>query len=249
MVLSGVNENLKELKGVEDFIRKVGYAVVVRIIGRSRINQIENNRFVFNPDENFVGEFKGAYDWLLEFYRSKEKSKIGEFADEEGSVYTFVTERVVGRLTLYIFGAGHVGQAVALMGALLGYEIIVVDDRAEFLSRERLPDTRIKLITSEFDKVIDDLRFGYQTAAVIVTRGHQYDEMCLRKLLRLRMSYLGMIGSKRRVLSVFNKLKSEGFKAEEFARVHAPIGLVIGARSPQEIAVSILGEIIAEVNK
>ena len=124
----------------------------------------------------------------------------------------------------------------------------VVDDREEFASRNRLPDPRIGLLVSDYASATQKLTISSSTVVVIVTRGHQYDELCLKNVIRSKASYIGMIGSRRRVLSVFKKLADEGFPEEDLQRVHAPIGLRIGARSPQEIAVSILAEIIDHVN-
>jgi len=171
-----------------------------------------------------------------------------EASDEQGSPLRIAIEIVRPKLQLVIFGAGHVGQAVALMGALIGYDVIVVDDREEFASRKRLPDPRIGLLVSDYASAAGKLSISASTAVVIVTRGHQYDEVCLKSVLGSSAVYLGMIGSRRRVLSVFKKLESEGISERELQRVHAPIGLKIGARSPQEIAVAILAEIIDHVN-
>jgi xanthine dehydrogenase accessory factor len=171
-----------------------------------------------------------------------------EASDEQGSPLRIAIEIVRPKLQLVIFGAGHVGQAVALMGALIGYDVIVVDDRGEFASRKRLPDPRIGLLVSDYASAAGKLSISASTAVVIVTRGHQYDEVCLKSVLGSGAVYLGMIGSRRRVLSVFKKLESEGISERELQRVHAPIGLKIGARSPQEIAVAILAEIIDHVN-
>jgi xanthine dehydrogenase accessory factor len=175
-------------------------------------------------------------------------AELFEAVDEQGSPIHVAIEIVRPKLQLLIFGAGHVGQAVALMGALIGYDVIVIDDREEFASRKRLPDPRIGLIVSDYASAASKVSISSSTAVVIVTRGHQYDEACLKSVLGSNAVYLGMIGSRRRVLSVFKKLEGEGVSERELERVHAPIGLRIGARSPQEIAVAILAEIIDHVN-
>jgi len=175
-------------------------------------------------------------------------AELVEAADEQGSPLRIAIEIVRPKLQLVIFGAGHVGQSVALMGALIGYDVIVIDDREEFASRRRLPDPRIELLVSDYASAASKVSISSSTAVVIVTRGHQYDEACLKSVLGSNAIYLGMIGSRRRVLSVFKKLESEGVSERELQLVHAPIGLKIGARSPQEIAVAILAEIIDHVN-
>jgi xanthine dehydrogenase accessory factor len=171
-----------------------------------------------------------------------------EVFDSEGNRVRAVVELVRDKLHVVIFGAGHVGQAVALMGAILGYRVTVIDDRKEFASRKRLRDPAINLVVSDYKLASEELALTSNAAVVIVTRGHQHDEICLRSVLRSKARYIGMIGSKRRVLAVFDRLNRDGFSRDELMRVHAPIGLRIGARSPQEIAVSILAEIIGRLN-
>ena len=168
--------------------------------------------------------------------------------DEQGSPVTLAIEIIKPKLDLLIFGAGHVGQAVALIGALLGYDVTVVDDREEFASRRRLPDPRISLLVSEYATAAGKLTISSGTLIVIVTRGHQHDEACLKSVVQSNAAYIGMIGSRKRVLSVFKKLVGEGVSERDLQKVHAPIGLRIGARTPQEIAISILAEIIDHVN-
>jgi len=168
--------------------------------------------------------------------------------DEQGSSVRLAIEIVRPKFELVVFGGGHVGQAVALIGALTGYDVTVIDDREEFASRSRLPDPRIRLLVSDYDSAAEKLRITASTAVVIVTRGHQYDEVCLKKVIGSTATYIGMIGSRRRIMSVFKKLAGEGVPQQDLQRVHAPIGLRIGAVSPQEIGVSILAEIIAHLN-
>jgi xanthine/CO dehydrogenase XdhC/CoxF family maturation factor len=187
-------------------------------------------------------------EWIKNFCSSNKFCSVGEFADSRGKYSRLVIERISRKPTIFIFGAGHVGQALALISVLLGYDVVVVDDRSEFACRSRLPDLRIRLVVDDFSSAIGNLSMGPRSAAVIVTRGHQFDEICLQGLLRLQTGYLGMIGSKRRVTSILKRLKEQGFTDSELKRVNAPIGLPIGARSPQEIAISILAEIIAESN-
>lgn len=171
-----------------------------------------------------------------------------EGLDEQGTGVTLAIEIIKPKLELLIFGAGHVGQAVALIGALMGYDVTVVDDREEFASRRRLPDPRIRLLVSDYESAASKLTISSGTAVVIVTRGHQHDEVCLKSVVGSKATYLGMIGSRRRVLSVFKKLVEDGVSEQDLQRVHAPIGLRIGAKTPQEIAVSILAEVIDHVN-
>lgn len=169
-------------------------------------------------------------------------------SDEQGSPVRLAIEVIKPKLELIVIGAGHVGQAVGLIAAIMGYDVVVVDDREEFASRARFPNPRIRLLACDYATAAQKLNISSGTAVVIVTRGHQYDELCLKSVISSNAAYIGMIGSRKRVLSVFQKLTTEGVSERDLERVHAPIGLRIGARSPQEIAVSILAEIIDHVN-
>jgi xanthine/CO dehydrogenase XdhC/CoxF family maturation factor len=155
-----------------------------------------------------------------------------------------VAERIKGRRSLFVFGAGHVGRSIALMGTMIGLEVTLIDDRQEFLAQERLPDCDICLLPVNFNQIENSIRLNRRSAVVIVTRGHQYDEVILRQVANQKAGYIGMIGSRRRVAGVFRRLRQEGVSELFLSSVKAPIGLDIGARSPQEIAVAVHAEII-----
>jgi len=238
------------LKEIEEAAARGESIAVVRLLS-SRAD--DNKLMVVHGGELVPGQGNPDIEKkiLAAVERLASKGRVGELieaADEQGSPLRIAIEIVRPKLQLVIFGAGHVGQSVALMGALIGYDVIVVDDREEFASRKRLPDPRINLLVSDYASAAGKLSISASSAIVIVTRGHQYDEECLKSVLGSNAVYLGMIGSRKRVLSVFKKLESEGISERELQRVHAPIGLKIGARSPQEIAVAILAEIIDHLN-
>lgn len=151
--------------------------------------------------------------------------------------------------TLVICGAGHVGRALAMAALQLGMRVVVIDDRADFASRERFPDTRIDVMAEDFETALKRLPISPSTNLVIVTRGHAEDELCLRHVIRSFAGYIGMIGSRRRVEAVYQRLERDGIPRELTKKVHAPIGLPIGARTPEEIAISILAEIIQVRNQ
>jgi xanthine dehydrogenase accessory factor len=147
-------------------------------------------------------------------------------------------------LELIICGGGHVGQAVAKAGALLNFKITVIDDRPEFSSREKFPDTDVCLITGDFTEALRALKITQASHVVIVTRGHRHDEICLREVIEKPARYIGMIGSRRRATTIREHMRREGVRAEHLRRVHSPIGLDIGAITPEEIALAILAEIV-----
>lgn len=147
-------------------------------------------------------------------------------------------------LELIICGGGHVGQAVAVAGRFLGFNVTVIDDRAEFASRDKFPDEQIRLIADDFVAALQSLKITPATHIVIVTRGHRHDEICLQEVIAQPARYIGMIGSRRRTTTIRERLKREGVAPELLRRVHAPIGLDIGALTPEEIAIAILAEIV-----
>jgi xanthine dehydrogenase accessory factor len=147
-------------------------------------------------------------------------------------------------LELIVCGAGHVGEAVARAARLFDLRITVIDDRREFASRERFPDPEIRLMTGDFVDALQSLRITGASHVVIVTRGHRHDEICLREVVDSPARYIGMIGSRRRTTTIREHLRRSGVPAERLRRIHAPIGLDIGAQTPEEIAVAILAEIV-----
>jgi xanthine dehydrogenase accessory factor len=147
-------------------------------------------------------------------------------------------------LELIICGGGHVGQAVAKAGALLDFKITVIDDRPEFSSREKFPDPDVRLITGDFTEALRALKITQASHLVIVTCGHRHDEICLREVIEKPARYIGMIGSRRRATTIREHMRREGVGAEHLRRVNSPIGLDIGAITPEEIALAILAEIV-----
>lgn len=145
---------------------------------------------------------------------------------------------------LVIVGAGHIAVPLARMAGLVGFEIAVVDDRAEFASPDRFPDAD-EIHVGPYRETLARVAVDRATYVVLVTRGHVHDQACLEEVLDREVAYIGMIGSKRRVRTVAEHAVQAGAAPERVRRVHAPIGLDIGAHTPAEIAVAILAEIIA----
>ena len=154
-----------------------------------------------------------------------------------------VIEPLQVSVALYIFGAGHVSQYITKVAKMVDFSVTVIDDREEFANTERFPDAD-EIIVDNFQNVFNRLKFTGKEFVAIVTRGHQYDAGVLGEALKRQTRYVGMIGSKRKVAIVFDFLKKSGFDNEAIKKVHAPIGLAIHAETPQEIAVSIVAELI-----
>lgn len=145
---------------------------------------------------------------------------------------------------LYVIGAGHVGYQLAHMAQTVGFKVHVIDDREKFANRERFPDAE-EVVTEDIPTWIARASIPAHAYVVIVTRGHNNDLDALRALAPRECRYLGLIGSRAKVARIYDALRDEGLSADRLTRVHAPIGLDIGAVTPQEIAVSILAELIA----
>jgi xanthine dehydrogenase accessory factor len=159
-----------------------------------------------------------------------------------GTLEVFV-EAILPQPVAYIFGGGHISMALAKSASAAGFGIVVIDDREQFANQERFPMAR-ELFTS-YGAAFERLQPNASSYLVIVTRGHRDDMRVLAWAVRTAARYIGMIGSKRKVLSVYQALEKEGYAPEEFSRVFAPMGLEIGALSPEEIAISITAELVA----
>ncbi|MCZ6688919.1 MAG: XdhC/CoxI family protein [Planctomycetota bacterium] len=144
---------------------------------------------------------------------------------------------------IILLGAGHVAKAIARVGKIAGFGIIVADDRGDYASAERFPEAS-KVVVAPFDEVLDSLPVNRSSYVAVVTRTHQQDEACLRQALRTEAGYIGMIGSKTKIRKIFARLIEEGFSKEDLQRIHSPIGLKIGAETSEEIAVSVVAEMI-----
>jgi xanthine dehydrogenase accessory factor len=161
-----------------------------------------------------------------------------------GGTLDIFIEPVLPPALLYIFGAGHVAYNVYKVAGIAGFDVIVVDDRESYANRDRFPEAR-EIIADDFDRVAQNLHIPESAYIVIVTRGHRDDMRILRWTVNLNARYLGMIGSRRKVIAIYKELEKQGIPAEKFANVHAPVGLNIGAVTPEEIAVAIVAEMIA----
>jgi xanthine dehydrogenase accessory factor len=152
-------------------------------------------------------------------------------------------EPIISEPTVYVFGAGHVSQQVSPLAKRVQFRVVVIDDRTMFANRERFPEAD-EIIVSEFEKCFDRLSVDESSYIVIVTRGHLYDRYVLEQAVQTRARYIGMIGSKRKIQMLYQNLMEQGISKESLDRVYAPIGLEIHSETPEEIAVSIVAELI-----
>ena len=161
-----------------------------------------------------------------------------------GGTLDIFIEPVLPVSTLYIFGAGHVAWSLYKVARIAGFDIVVTDDRESYANRERFPEAR-DVYADEYERVTAQLAPNESSYIVIVTRGHRDDMRVLRWAADTTARYIGMIGSQRKVITTCKELEKEGIAPEKLARIYAPVGINIGAITPEEIAVSIVAEMIA----
>ena len=211
------------------------------------------------PDGRLVGTIGGGCYENDAFWKAREaintrKPQLlhyeldDDFAQETGLIcggqMSVYIEPIEPSPELYVIGAGHVGYHLATMAQEVGFQVHVVDDREKFASRERFPNAT-EVVTEDIPAWLERTALPSHAYVVIVTRGHNNDLDALRALAPRELRYLGLIGSRAKVARISDQLLSEGMPPEVLKQVHAPIGLDIGAVTPQEIAVSILSELIA----
>ncbi len=176
--------------------------------------------------------------------KTAQKSSLPAVARED--VYTLLVEPIRPPGTLYIAGAGHVGKTTADLAAYVGFRTFIIDDRADFLIPERFPQSSSLLHAPEFETCFEHLDMPADSSIVIVTRGHVHDKNVLAQALQTKAKYIGMIGSTKKRDAIYDALSRQGVAQSQLDRVHCPIGLSIGADTPEEIAVSIVAELIQE---
>lgn len=184
-----------------------------------------------------------AEEWM-EQARSEGKTRLIRTTDDSGKPeFELLLEPAPAPVELLILGGGHIAKPLAVMAAILGYRVTVVDDRPAFANTARFPGAS-QVICEDFGRALQETKIGPGTFIVIVTRGHRHDKLCLEKVVSQPSAYIGMIGSRRRVKALMAELRENGISPEPLEKVHSPIGLDIAAETPEEIAVSILAELI-----
>ena len=189
---------------------------------------------------------------VSEFLRSHHETRMFSVNDLApgfplASETVLLFERLQPAPRLVVCGAGHVGAALAKLGSFVGYQTTLIDDRAEFLQRSLFPEEQIELVVADdWETAVGDvIGTGRGVAVAVVTRGHNEDERCMHAVIRTDPDYTGLIGSKRRTSIVIDRLREKGASEEQLKKIHAPIGLDIGAISPEEVALAIIAEIVA----
>ncbi|HEV2385892.1 MAG TPA: XdhC/CoxI family protein [Candidatus Acidoferrales bacterium] len=236
--------------------RRGALATIVHVNGS--IPSFESSRMLVRDDGTIAGTIGGgcveAEVWAAakDVMRSERPRKLTFNLNNDpsydtglicGGTLEIFVEPILPSPVLYVFGGGHVSLALARVASQAGFEIAVADDREAFANRERFPMAREVYTT--YEDAFAKIQPNDSSYLVIVTRGHKDDMRVLKWAVGTGARYIGMIGSKRKVIGVYKALQAEGIPLDRFSRVHAPVGLEIGALTPEEIAVSIAAELIA----
>lgn len=234
----------KKLSGI---LTSVGEAFVISVTNGSYNGENIVGQKLLKEEENILIEDVNLKDFWDGILKSVDFNKGTYILKLENEIELFI-EHVIGNPNLVICGGGHIALPLCKMAKMLEFNITIIDDREEFANKERFPMAD-NIICENFGEAFKKIKSNKNTFFVIVTRGHKDDRKCLETILKNDFCYAGMIGSKGKVAFVINSMIENGYTKEDIAKVHTPIGLKIGAKTPAEIAVSILGEIIQVKNE
>ena len=237
--------------------RKCALATIVQVNGS--IPSFQSAKLLVREDGSMLGTIGGgcveAEVWnaareVIETEKPQHLDfSLGQDAAYEnglicGGQLNVYVEPVVPQPRAFIFGAGHVSKSLSKTAEMAGFATVVVDDREQFANRERFPEAD-EVHAGTYEEIFEKLEITSSSYIIIVTRGHRDDMRVLRWAVQTPARYVSMIGSKRKVLSVVKELQQEGIPREAFEKLNAPMGLDIGAVTPEEIAVSVVAEMVA----
>lgn len=219
---------------------RAGKGWTISMVPQDRESQWVSRTCLLDFEGNTHGASACSAD-VLQRFLAGDRTAIKHAQDDTKSFYM---QPIGLQGAAYIFGAGHCGEKLARVLSMVDFHVTVVDDRGEFANAGRFPAADRILVPDSFDNVMDSLDIDEDSYLVIVTRGHMFDRTVLAQSLRTPAGYVGMIGSRKKIGETFRALTEAAFAQEDIARVHAPIGLSIGAETPEEIAISIAAQMI-----
>ncbi|MBF0526402.1 MAG: XdhC family protein [Deltaproteobacteria bacterium] len=239
------------MAGLNKIIRKGGRAVLATLVAPDLGQDFGDRRCLILTDGRVFGNLPElAANTELVYARmndliSRNQSALisGQGQTDTGLPVQLYLEPILAEPRLIIFGGGHVSYYVAQLADMVGFRVVVMDDRAEFANQDRFPMAK-EVVAAPYEGVVDKLEVSDNCYLVIVTRGHVHDLTVLAQALKTSARYVGMIGSRRKTKLIFDHLLAGGFTTADISRVHSPIGLGIHAETPEEIAVSIVAELI-----
>lgn len=234
--------NLGVFRALREALRTAEKCFMVADLGAvgGEIRRIR--RCLVREDGTLSGEFNHPPEWLATLAEQAHRSTYPVLATL--GERRFLVERCYVPSTVYIFGAGHVSQHVAELAGRVSFQTVVLDDREEFANRERFAAASEVRVLDSFTDCFRGLDVGGDSFVVIVTRGHTHDKTVLEQALRTEAGYIGMLGSRKKIVEIRGALAAQGFREEDLDRIHCPIGLKIGAETVAEIGVSIVAELI-----
>jgi xanthine dehydrogenase accessory factor len=247
-------ELLKIYEEVVKIMQKGGAAILATLISIDKdFPKVGGSKILIRPSGEKVGflldgerlekKILEQGEILLEERRPKVAVLTAEREDSPWKMAEVLLEPIFSEPTVYIFGGGHVSQQLAPLAKGVHFKVVVIDDRQMFANRARFPEVD-EIIVSEFEKCFEKLTIDDSSYIVIVTRGHLYDGLVLEEAVKTDARYIGMIGSKKKIRTLYQNLLAKGVSKERLNKVHAPIGLEINSETPEEIAVSIVAELI-----
>jgi xanthine dehydrogenase accessory factor len=241
--------NLHIFKEITDIIRRGGSGLLATVVDADRWYTGQIPKMFIRSNGKKMGSLLGIQE-IEESITDRMNQLLVErqpvsiiFRDEEGNPLNIFLEPVISAPILYLFGGGHVASQVVPLASNVGFSVVVIDDRPDFARPENFPAAE-EVHNFPFDSVMDRLPVNESSYIIIMTRGHSYDKVVLSQALRTPAVYIGMIGSRRKISIIYDKLLEEGFSREQLDKVRSPIGIDIGAETPEEIAVSIVAELI-----
>ena len=234
--------NIEMFKKLRDALQDDEKCYLVASLGTVGENKHQTTRCLVLEDGSLTGEFPYPREWLDLLIEKAYRSTYPVVDTIEGE--QFVIERCFIPSTVFIYGAGHVSQQVALLAEMVDFRTVILDDRSEYANSERFPRAESVKVLDNFEECFAGFELDGDSYVVIVTRGHQHDKTVLTQALHTGAGYIGMMGSHRKRKELFKVLQKEGFSDEALERVHCPIGLDIKAATTAEIAVSIVAELI-----
>jgi xanthine dehydrogenase accessory factor len=219
---------------------KKGYLIKALDTKGETVSQME--RCLVRRDSVVLGSFPDCESLIPVLTGEADRKKCPVIASVEGK--RFFVEPTFLPGTVYLFGAGHVSRPVAELASTVGFQTVILDDRSDFANTERFPKADRIIVIPSYENLFSGLDIDRDSYLVIVTRGHLHDKTVLEQSLRTKAGYIGMIGSKRKQHLVYGELHGKGFTEDDLKRVYNPIGLDIHAETPEEIAVSIVAQLI-----
>ena len=244
----GIN-HLYIFKRVMEVRRRGGSGMLSTVLDHEYWHKGQIPKMFLEADGESIGtllgvrEIEDALMNEMDIILAQKQPKTILCRDDTGKHLKLFVEPVVSDPVLFIFGGGHVSSKLVPLAGGAGFKVVVIDDRPEFSDSKNFPDA-FEVIHRPFEGIIDRLPIDESSYIVIVTRGHAYDQTVLAQSLKTRAKYIGMLGSRRKKAIIYKQLSDGGFTQKELDQVHSPIGIDIGAETPEEIAVSIVAELI-----